>query len=257
LGRGAPAFRFERQQRVGGEGVQHAALAVWALMAQNATILKLVGDSTLFAKLILLLLIVLSVLSWGVAIDKLLLYRRIERQARAIRLEVRAMRNVHELLGLLEHGYSGPLMGILRESRRVLQRMGEDVSGREFLLADFQRASQKAIIDALAQLEKNLVVLSTTTTVSPFLGLLGTCWGIMISFINIGAKGSANLGVVAPGIAEALIATIAGLATAIPALVFYNMLTNRVRMLENEMESFAITVVDFLEREVRSQKVPR
>ena len=101
------------------------------------------------------------------------------------------------------------------------------------------------------------MVLSTTTTVSPFLGLLGTCWGIMIAFVNIGAQGSANLSVVAPGIAEALIATIAGLGTAIPALVFYNMLTNRVRALENEMESFAITVVDLLEREVRMQQVAR
>ncbi len=69
--------------------------------------------------------------------------------------------------------------------------------------------------------------------------------------------GSASLNVVAPGIAEALIVTIAGLATAIPALVFFNMLTNRVRSLENEMESFAITVVDFLEREVRTQELRR
>jgi biopolymer transport protein TolQ len=148
-------------------------------------------------------------------------------------------------------------MGILREGRRVLQRFGDDVAGREFLIADFQRASEKGILDGLAVLEKNLVVLSTTTTVSPFLGLLGTCWGIMISFINIGAQGSANLSVVAPGIAEALIATIAGLGTAIPALVFYNMLTNRVRSLENEMETFAITVVDLIEREVREKQVAR
>jgi len=131
------------------------------------------------------------------------------------------------------------------------------LGGREYLIADFQRASQKAMLDSLSALEKNLVLLSTTTTVSPFLGLLGTCWGIMTSFINIGAKGSANLAVVAPGIAEALIVTIAGLATAIPALVFFNMLTNRVRILESEMETFAITVVEFLEREVRAQQVPR
>jgi len=139
----------------------------------------------------------------------------------------------------------------------VLGRPGEDLGGREYLIADFQRASQKAMLDSLSALEKNLVLLSTTTTVSPFLGLLGTCWGIMTSFINIGAKGSANLAVVAPGIAEALIVTIAGLATAIPALVFFNMLTNRVRILESEMETFAITVVEFLEREVRAQQVPR
>jgi biopolymer transport protein TolQ len=149
-------------------------------------------------------------------------------------------------------------MSILRESRKALQRGGgDDVAGREYLIADVQRAAQKAIIDSLHQLEKHLVVLSTTTTASPFIGLLGTCWGIMVAFMRIGAQGSANLSVVAPGIAEALIVTIAGLATAIPALVFYNMLTNRVRALENEMESFAITVVDFLEREVHAQQQVR
>jgi biopolymer transport protein TolQ len=238
--------------------VQHAAIvALWALFAQGTSFVQLVAEAGFFAKFILILLLCLSVLSWGVGLDRLRLYRRIEAQARTIRSETRGMRSFEELLGLLDQGHSGPLMTILRESRKVLQRMGDDVSGRDYLITDFQRASQKAILDSLAMLEKNLVILSTTTTVSPFLGLLGTCWGIMTSFINIGAKGSANLAVVAPGIAEALIVTIAGLAAAIPALVFFHLLTNRVRSLENEMESFAITVVDFLEREVRTQQVRR
>ena len=230
---------------------------IGAIFAQSPTFVGLVTGAGLFVKLILVLLLILSVLSWGVALDRWRLYRRIEGQARTIRHEARAMRTIHDLLGLLDHGYGGPLMAILRESRKALGRPGEDLGGRDYLIADFQRASQKAILDSLAALEKNLVLLSTTTTVSPFLGLLGTCWGIMTSFINIGAKGSANLAVVAPGIAEALIVTIAGLATAIPALVFFNMLTNRVRILENEMETFAITVVEFLEREVRATQVPR
>lgn len=234
-----------------------AAVAPWAILAENVTFLRLVSEAGLFAKFILLLLLAMSVIAWGVALDKFRLYRRIETQARAIRLEARTMRSMQELLGLLDHGYTGPLMAILRESRKVLQSLGTDVTGREYLLVDFQRASQKAMLDSLQLLEKNLVVLSTTTTVSPFIGLLGTCWGIMVAFMRIGQQGSANLSVVAPGIAEALIVTIAGLATAIPALVFYNMLTNRVRGLENEMETFSITVVDFLEREVRGQQVRR
>jgi biopolymer transport protein TolQ len=235
-----------------------AVSAPGVILAQSPTFLQLVADAGLFAKFILFLLLCFSVVSWGVALDKLRQYRRIERQARAIRHELRAMRSVHELFGLLDQGYTGPLMSILRESRKALQRGGgDDVAGREYLIADVQRAAQKAIIDSLHQLEKHLVVLSTTTTASPFIGLLGTCWGIMVAFMRIGAQGSANLSVVAPGIAEALIVTIAGLATAIPALVFYNMLTNRVRALENEMESFAITVVDFLEREVHAQQQVR
>lgn len=232
-------------------------MAPGLILAQSPTFLQLVADAGLFAKFILLLLLCLSVVSWGVALDKMRQYRRIERQARSIRHDARAMRSVHELFGLLDQGYTGPLMAILRETRRALQRSGDDIAGREYLIADVQRAAQKAIIDSLHQLERHLVVLSTTTTASPFIGLLGTCWGIMVAFMRIGAQGSANLSVVAPGIAEALIVTIAGLGTAIPALVFYNMLTNRVRALENEMESFAITVVDFLERDVRAQEVRR
>jgi biopolymer transport protein TolQ len=164
---------------------------------------------------------------------------------------------VHEISDLMTSGFSGPLMGIIRETQRVLVRLGQDVAGRDYLIDDFKRASEKAALDALNVLEKNLVVLSTTTTVSPFLGLLGTCWGIMISFVNIGQAGSASLDVVAPGIAEALIATIGGLGTAIPALVFYNMLTSRLRKVEGEMQSFSISIVDLLEREVRSQQVVR
>jgi len=228
------------------------------LFAQSTSFLELVTNAGLFAKFILLLLLCLSILSWGVAIDKMRLYRRVAQQARVIQHEARGMRSLGELFAMLESGYGGPLMAILRESRKVLLRVGEEEpAGHEYLVADLQRASQKAILDSLALLEKNLVVLSTTTTVSPFLGLLGTCWGIMVAFIGIGQKGSANLAVVAPGIAEALIVTIAGLSAAIPALVFFNMLTSRVRNLENEMESFAITVVDFMEREVRAQQVRR
>jgi biopolymer transport protein TolQ len=230
---------------------------VFALLAIDNTYIRLVLEAGLFAKFILLLLLLLSILSWGVALEKLSLFRRVERQARDIRHAVGRMRSVHEISDLMTSGFSGPLMGIIRETQRVMVRLGQDVAGREYLIDDFKRASEKAALDALNVLEKNLVVLSTTTTVSPFLGLLGTCWGIMISFVNIGQAGSASLDVVAPGIAEALIATIGGLGTAIPALVFYNMLTSRLRKVEGEMQSFAISIVDLLEREVRSQQVVR
>lgn len=234
--------------------IQAAVVAPMALLAQNTTIFRLVAEAGLFAKFILVLLLVLSIVSWAVYLDKLRMFRRVESQARVLRKEVRAQRSLQDLYGLLEQGESGPFHSILRESRRVLQRSGDDAASRDLQIGDVQRASQKAILDSLAVLEKNLVVLSTTTTVSPFLGLLGTCWGIMIAFINIGAQGSANLSVVAPGIAEALVVTIAGLGTAIPALVFYNMLTNRVRSLEGSLDSFALTVLDFVEREARSQQ---
>jgi biopolymer transport protein TolQ len=237
--------------------IQAAIVAPLALFAQQTTIFRLVAEAGLFAKFILVLLLLLSIVSWGVFVEKLRLFRRIEAQARTIRLETRGHRSLLELFGLLEQGESGPFHSIVRECRRVLQGRQDDPPSLEVVRGDVQRASQKAILDSIAVLEKNLVVLSTTTTVSPFLGLLGTCWGIMVAFINIGAQGSANLSVVAPGIAEALVVTIAGLGTAIPALVFYNMLTNRVRSLETALDSFSLTVMDFVERDLRAPQVTR
>ena len=235
--------------------IQAAIVAPLALFAQQTTIFGLVAEAGLFAKFILVLLLVLSIVSWAVFLDKLRMFRRIEAQARAVRQESRSHRSLQDLFGMLDQGESGPFHSIVRECRRVLQ--GRSDVPREMLLGDVQRASQKASLDSIAVLEKHLVVLSTTTTVSPFLGLLGTCWGIMVAFINIGAQGSANLSVVAPGIAEALVVTIGGLGTAIPALVFYNMLTNRVRSLETALDSFSLTVQDFVERETRVPQVMR
>src|SRR5215510_9044420 len=95
-----------------------------------------------------------------------------------------------------------------------------------------------------AELERHVGFLATVGSVSPFIGLMGTVWGVMTSFLNIGAQGSASLVVVAPGIAEALIATIAGLAAAIPAVVGYNHLIGRLRDFANNTGRFASEYLD-------------
>jgi biopolymer transport protein ExbB/TolQ len=99
-----------------------------------------------------------------------------------------------------------------------------------------RRAAERIAYLEVERLERYLILLSTTVTIAPFLGLLGTVWGIMTSFWDMSAMHSANLTVVAPGIAEALITTIAGLATAIPAVIFYNMLVRKIDLVGNEME---------------------
>jgi hypothetical protein len=99
-----------------------------------------------------------------------------------------------------------------------------------------RRASERIAYLEVERLERYLMLLSTAVTISPFLGLLGTVWGIMTSFWDMASMQSANLTVVAPGIAEALITTIAGLATAIPAVIFYNALVRKIDLVGNEME---------------------
>jgi biopolymer transport protein TolQ len=116
-----------------------------------------------------------------------------------------------------------------------------------------QRAMERAAGEETAVLERHVGFLATTGSVSPFIGLAGTVWGVMAAFVNIGAQGSASLVVVAPGIAEALIATIAGLAAAIPAVVGYNHLLGRLREFGHATTSFAS---EFLDRRVDEAPVP-
>jgi biopolymer transport protein TolQ len=107
-----------------------------------------------------------------------------------------------------------------------------------------ERAMDRAANEETAILERHVGFLATAGSVSPFIGLMGTVWGVMSSFLNIGVQGSASLVVVAPGIAEALIATVAGLAAAIPAVVAYNHFTTRLREFANNTSAFASEYLD-------------
>ena len=110
------------------------------------------------------------------------------------------------------------------------------------------RALLRATAVELAKLERHVPFLATVASITPFIGLFGTVWGIMGSFSNIGAAGSSSLGVVAPGIADALVATAAGLFAAIPAVYFYNHFTQRVKESANAMEDFSLEFLNICER---------
>src|SRR5204863_3214961 len=118
--------------------------------------------------------------------------------------------------------------------QRTLDQLKPDPALSTTARHDLARhAMERSAGDETAALERHVGFLATTGSVSPFIGLLGTVWGVMSSFLNIGAQGSASLVVVAPGIAEALIATVAGLAAAIPAVVGYNHLVGKLRDITN------------------------
>ena len=115
-------------------------------------------------------------------------------------------------------------------------------------LASVDRALLRASAVEVNKLERRIPFLATTASIAPFIGLFGTVWGIMSAFQNIGQTGSTNLGVVAPGIAEALVATAAGLFAAIPAVYFYNQLSQRVKLFASEMDDFAMEFLNIAER---------
>ncbi len=192
----------------------------------------LVSDSTFFGKFILLVLLFLSVMSWAVFIDKARTMSRIRdgHQEFWSRCEAwldsgsAAGTEWSSLLDWCRDNTDLPLSNLILETESLTQWPA------------IRRASERVSYLELENLERYLILLSTAVTISPFLGLMGTVWGIMSSFWGMASMQSANLTVVAPGIAEALITTIAGLATAIPAVIFYNMIVRKIDLVGNEID---------------------
>ena len=113
-----------------------------------------------------------------------------------------------------------------------------------------QRALRRATATEMTRMTQMVPFLATTGNSAPFIGLFGTVWGIMSSFHSIGQKGSANLAVVAPGISEALVATAAGLAAAIPAVIAFNFFMSKIRVVESELRSFSADFLNIIERDI-------
>jgi len=183
---------------------------------------------------ILLILTVLSVVSWTIMIEKFRFFRRSRRETGRF---IELFNSERSLKGLLERAATFPLSAeaTLVSSVTAALETGEirTPSGLEKLL----EAESIAILSAW---ETYIQFLATTASISPLLGLFGTVWGIMAAFLSMGAQGSASLFVVGPGIAVALITTIFGLGAAIPAVVGYNYVQRSIRGKEDELNSFAL-----------------
>lgn len=191
-------------------------------------LLDLVMDTTFFGKGIMLVLLVLSVMSWAVFIDKARTLSRI-RSGHILFWEqadawLDGQSKQGELVGWCQDNPDLPLANLITETGDLRH------------VPTIRRSSERVMYLETENLERYLILLSTAVTISPFLGLLGTVWGIMSSFWDMSSMQSANLTVVAPGIAEALVTTIAGLATAIPAVIFYNMTIRKIDLVGNELD---------------------
>jgi len=211
----------------------------------RASIWGLVLQAGPFAKAVLVVLLLMSVVCWGVIWNRMRLYGRVENADRGFLGAFRRLaRNADFRLMCEQHPHS-LLARVAMVGQRGLEQHPVDAVGSAALRYEIvQRAMDRSASEETARLEKNVGFLATTGSVSPFIGLMGTVWGVMTSFLNIGAQGSASLVVVAPGIAEALIATIAGLAAAIPAVVGYNHLLGRLRDFSNATSQFATEFLD-------------
>jgi biopolymer transport protein TolQ len=217
-------------------------------------ILSLAVGSGWVVRLVLLTLLATSIVSWGIALAKGREMRRARRQsARFIDVFWEA-KNLSAIQTASSDMKQSPVAQVFRAGYQELQRLtrlkrGEEGEESEFGgLENVQRAMQRARTQEVTRLERGLTFLATTASTAPFIGLFGTVWGIMTAFMGLSATTSSSIQAVAPGIAEALVATAVGLAAAIPAVVMYNRFARQLRVLTAEMDTFGAEFLNIAER---------
>jgi len=220
-------------------------------------ILDLVRGSGLVVQGILYILVFFSVMSWGIIAQKFQQIRRAKREsAKFIEIfwERRNLSSIHDASRELA---SSPVGQVFRagyeELVRVSRSKKETVPGENLTtelggVDNVSRAMQRATSVEITKLEKYCSFLATTASSAPFVGLFGTVWGIMNAFLGLSVTQSSSIQAVAPGIAEALIATAVGLAAAIPALIAYNYFVQQIKVLAVEMDNFSHEFLNIAER---------
>jgi biopolymer transport protein TolQ len=227
---------------------QVAGGSIWELFARTG----LVG------KFVFLMLVVCSLASWAIIIYKGLALRRAHSESETFLEIFRKSNKFSEVNSLCVQLKASPLTGVFQAGyAEVNQQVRGPAPAAQGAATPrpvvksmdaLSRSLARAAAVEMTRLERRISFLATTASVTPFVGLFGTVWGIMTAFADIGRMGSANLTVVAPGIAEALVNTAAGLAAAIPAAVFYNFYNSRIRVLTSLIDDFSLEFLNIVER---------
>ena len=209
-------------------------LSAWALFLQAGLIVKIVMGMLIFA----------SLWSWGIIFDKILRLRSLAQQAEQFEERFWSGSSLEELYERVGQRPKDPMSSIfvaaMKEWRRSSGKGGlPPAAGTAAVAERMDRVMKISLEREMDQLNRRMIFLASTGSVSPFLGLLGTVWGIMTTFTAIGASADTSLATVAPGIAEALFATALGLVAAIPAVVFYNKISSDLARYALRLENFA------------------
>ncbi len=221
------------------------------------SILYLILHAGLVVKAVMLLLLVFSVISWAIIFVKWLSLREARRRSSQFLDVFWSSNELDQLYKKAEQFGGAPIPSVFRAGYVELVKVTEprgglaagSKKGEPGDLDTVQRAMRREKRAQMTGLERTVPFLATVASASPFIGLFGTVWGIMTSFQGlIGATGTATIQAVAPGIAEALIATAIGLLAAIPAVIFYNLFLNRIKVLSSEMENFASDFLNIIDR---------
>jgi biopolymer transport protein TolQ len=209
---------------------------------------NLVWETGPVAKVVLAILLFFSIFSWAIIVQKYGLMNKARAQSARFIRAFRKANRLQDMAAVSEQFKPSPLVAVFEGGYDELKKQGGLRNS-----TNVQRAMQIAASEEMTRLERRIPWLATTASVTPFVGLFGTVWGIIDAFHGLGTAGAATLRAVAPGISEALITTAAGLFAAIPAVIAYNILLNQIREFGKRMDDFSLEMMNTIERSTASR----
>jgi biopolymer transport protein TolQ len=231
-------------------------LAVGAANANPSELAYVWGQATPEAKVIICCLVLLSIIAWSVMIAKAVQMSRAKKLNRFFNTEYRTQKSVLDVFDRRVQADGCPMFEVYQAGSLELDARlkNSDGTGRKRFVSlsgmeHVKRSMENTVAQESLKLEAGLILLSIATSGAPFLGLLGTVWGVMSTFGHIAMQGSATMTAMAPGVAAALITTVAGLLVAIPSMFAYNWLVHNLRVLTVELDNFAQELVSKMETE--------
>ena len=217
-------------------------------MGQDLSIFQLILDASFVVKVVLFILLIFSVLSWAIIFSKMISLSKICFQLNLFNKKFGNMSsNISELYNLTysnDMRTSAKVFCLSLKEYNLLVK--QNISNNEVIMQNVERKIFSVIDEEVNICESGISILATLGSVSPYVGLLGTVWGIMSAFISIGSVGQATLASVAPGIAEALVTTAFGLFVAIPAYIFYNKFTTQINNINTKMSVFGDELLNII-----------
>ncbi len=232
-------------------------------MGQELSVFHMISGAGLVVKLVLLSLLAFSATSWAIIVLKFLLINRSQKETVEFVDAFWQSRNLGDAYSRAKQLKESTVANVFRiaykELKRITNMASADGNGVGSLdsrsgVDNIRRVLRRATSEETHRMAQMVPFLATAGSTAPFIGLFGTVWGIMNSFQGIAQKGSANLAVVAPGIAEALIATAVGLAVAIPSVIAYNYFAQKIKMIDSELQNFAADFLNIVERDILKAK---
>ncbi len=230
-------------------------------MGQELSVFHMISGAGLVVKLVLLSLLAFSATSWVIIVLKFLLINRSQKETVEFVDAFWQSRNLGDAYSRAKQLKESTVANVFRIAYKELKRITNSASADSNGSLDtrsgvdnIRRVLRRATSEETHRMAQMIPFLATAGSTAPFIGLFGTVWGIMNSFQGIAQKGSANLAVVAPGIAEALIATAVGLAVAIPSVIAYNFFAQKIKVIDSELQNFAADFLNIVERDILKAK---